>query len=216
MPTVFTDDANAYDLTITTSADWTVSSGGMPNGDNYVTGDGSIANTYNLNGDDFPMGNGTAWTVECWLYYTTARAFNEMIVNVSNLTGGGQTFWDVFLDTDEKIHYLIFNTSFGAYLECVSPSALATATWHHVVCIKETGATLRIYLNGVEVQSVSSPTGTASTPDSAAMICAGVLPGGGLPINSPSSGLRIAHLAVYNSRLSDARILAHYNAMIGS
>lgn len=212
MPDVFEDTtANSYDLTITTSADWTVSSGGMPNGDNYVTGDGSIAPTYNLNGDDFNFADGTAWTVELWVYYSSSRAFPEAIMHNAD-AGTTTTAWSVDLGSTEELTFALANTVGGSYL-VIGGGVLATGTWYHVVCVKETGNTVKMYLNNSLIGTSSSTTGTARTPTASYRLYFGTSGDGSSDITSGTSGLRVAKLAIYNAELSSGQINDHYLAM---
>lgn len=213
MPDVFLDAGpNSYDLTITTSADWTVSSGGMPNGDNYVTGDGSIAPTYNLNGDDFHIADGTAWSVECWFYYTTATAVVQCIACCGD-AGTVTNAWVLNFNASEQITFNIINTSSADYLNCGSATSLATNTWHHVVAVKETGADLKLYIDNVMVSNDLTTTGTARTPTASYRLYVGSYPDGQFDIGASSSGMRIAKLAIYNSALSSTDVDEHYVAM---
>jgi hypothetical protein len=215
MPSVFTDEAGAYDLTITTAADWTVSSGGLPNGDNYVTGDGSIDPTYNINGEDFEFIDGTAWTVEFWFYYTTATSLAQMIVcnHKPGASTGTDIEWQVYLETTEVLTFDIYNTAGGAYLSC--GYAPPTSAWQHIVCIKETGDVVKMWANNVLVASDTSATGTANDR-SDTRIYVGANGSGNADITTSSSGMRIAKLAIYNSQLSASQINDHYLAMVAT
>jgi hypothetical protein len=215
MPSVFTDEAGTYDLTITTSADWTVSTGGLPNGDNYVTGDGTIALTYNVNGDDFDLRDGTAWTVECWLYYATATAVSQLLVGVQDKDSPFANAWYMLFGADEKIDFTIANTTPGIYLQCQS-AALSTGTWYHVVGIKETGNVLKLYIDNTLVATDNTTSGTAQTPDADYYVTMGTGTDGGNDIGASSSGLRLAKVAIYNRELTAAEINDHYLAMVAT
>lgn len=215
MPDVFEDTVGTYDLTITTSADWSQNVGDMPNGDNSMSADGTVAATYNLNGDDFDFTDGTAWTVEFWIYYTTARAFLETIMICDDL-GGGDQVWHVYFDADEAAKFQIGNTIAGVYLGPVSTGALTTSTWHYVVCEKETGDVVNIYLDCTLIASDSSTSGTANAADAGSRLFFGVDGSGVGDINTGSSGVRVSKLAIYNRLLTSGEMNDHYLAMIAS
>lgn len=211
MPDVFTDEVGTYDLTITTAADWTVSSGGMPNGDNYVTGDGTIAPVYNLNGDDFNLADGTAWTIEFWLYYTTATAVVQAIMacqDAGTVTGA----WAVTFDATEQVNSSIINTGSTSFLS-VTSSPLSTNTWHHAVLIKETGNVYKLWIDNVLVATDNTTSGTVRTPTSTYRLYFGAYGDGQHDFGASSSGLRVAKLAIYNRELSSGEINEHYLAM---
>lgn len=214
MPDIFEDTVGTWDLTITTSADWTVSSGGLPNGDNYVTGDGSIAATYNTDGDAFDFSDGTAWSVEFWMYYASATAVAQQIVGVYD-NGTTTAAWRVYFESDESLRFYIENTGSGAYLDTQS-SALASGTWYYVVGIKETGNTLRLYIDTVQAASDTTTSGTARTPGGTYYVYFGTAGDGSLDMGASSSGLRISKLAIYNKQLSTSEINDHYLAMTAS
>jgi hypothetical protein len=214
MADVFTDEAGTYDLAITTAADWTVSSGGMPNGDNYVTGDGSIAATVNSNGDDFDFRDGTAWTVEFWFYYTTARAITEQIV--TNSSNGTTTYqWAIQFDANETMGFYIGNTSGGVYLSA-STGTLSTSTWYHIVCEKDTTDIVRIFVDTVQIASDTTTSGTARTPDANYWLYFGTNGAGAGDITSGTTGVRVSKLAIYNRLLTAGEKLDHYLAMAAS
>ncbi len=90
----------------------------------------------------------------------------------------------------------------------VVPSTITitdTTTWHHVVVTK-TGATSKVYIDGVDRTGTvtDSPMANSAIP-----FYVGAGNGGGEYL---SSGHQIAQFAVYPSVLSAARVLAHFNA----
>lgn len=211
--TVFTDEAGTYDLTITTDADWTVTAAAMPNGDPAVNGDGTIAETSNVNGDDFNLADGTAWTIELWLYYTTASAGAQVIL--CNGDAGTATFaWFLEFSATEQAYLHITNTASGNYLD-VQSAVLATSTWHHLVWVKETGNVLKMYHNTIPGSTDSAASGTARTPTGTYRLYLGTTSAGANDMNT-ATGLRIGHLAIYNSELSIERIAEHYLAMVAA
>ena len=214
MADVFLDAIGTRDLIITTAADWTVSSGGMPNGDNYVTGDGSIAATYYASGTELNLADGTAWSVECWVYYTTAKASLETILKCDN-AGLNQGAWELSFNSNETMIAGIINTSSTFYLTA-SSGTLATNTWHHIAMVKSTGAVLTLYHNTVAVAVDNTTTGTARTPTSTFRVYLGTYGDGTLDINSPTSGLRVAKVAIYNKALSAAELANHYLYMMAT
>ena len=214
MPSVFTDEVGTYDLTITTAADWTVSAGGLPNGDNYVTGDGSIAPTYNTSGSTFDIRTGN-WTIEFWLYFD-ATSLDRMII--TNAKAGSavasEWAWGIYLSTVEQLVFFIGNTAAGNYGLRISATLLGT-TWYYVVAQKISGtAAPVIYVNEVASSSSSSgPTGTAVTPDGTYRLYLGTDSAGNEDV---TSGLRLAKVAIYNRLLDSTEMAQHRLAMISA
>lgn len=212
MPSVFTDEANAYDLTISTAADWTVSSGGLPNGDNYVTGDGTIAATYNTNGDDFDLRDGTAWSIEFWVYFLNPTAGQIILDNSEPGLAGTTRAWTVQITSSEQILFEIVNTVNLSYLTFTTASLTANA-WHHVVLIKETGNTIKSYIDDVAGASSSAQSGTARTPGTSHRLYFGVNADGAGDLDGQ---VRVSKLAIYNKELSLAEINDHYLSMVAT
>lgn len=213
MPNVFSDaTANDYDLLIPTAADWTVSSGGLPNGDNYLTGDAAVTATYNLNGDDFHLGDGTAWTVEYWYYASSTLGGSLVIVGVEATDGSAQ-YWQAQMATGGGgIPSLSIYTSGGTYATVTySPSTLSTGAWHHIVFAKPSGTGgIKMYVDGSLFTTGSTASGTAATPTSTSRLYFGA---GSLNTGDLRTESRVSKLAIYNSELSGARVSAHYAAM---
>lgn len=213
MPDVFADEVGTYDLTITTSADWTVSSGGLPNGDNYVTGDGSVAATYNINGDDFDIRTGD-YSIEFWVYFDDTGGTRTVFMDAKNGTSTlSEIAWMIYLDSSERVNFELFNTIAGTFEKRVS-AVLATATWHYIVCVKKTGVTPVIYVNGVASSSSSvTATGTPVAPDGTFYLYFGTNADG---TNDLTSGFRISKAAFYDHELSTGEMNDHYLAMVAS
>jgi len=213
MPSVFTDEAGTYDITITTAADFTVSSGGLPNGDNYVTGDGTIAATYNLEGDDFDFFDGTAWSVEFWLYYTTASTNYEFIMQnaLAPAASFNQVCWGIFFNATEQLEFNAGNTG-GSIGVSLASGTLSTSTWYHAVFTKTASNVYTWYLNNVLSTTGSGFTGTDVTPTASYRLWFGVGADGAGDLTS-TRGTRVSKLAIYNRILNAAEINSHYLAM---
>lgn len=216
MPSIFTDSSgNDYHLTLNTAADWTIDSAVMPNGDNAAHGDGSIAATYNLNGDDFDLADGTDWTVEWWFQYSgaSAVAFAQYMILCNGLPGTSTMCWQAVWDYTETMYFSLYNTSGGVYLGVTSSAGLSTSTWHHFAAVKETGNVLKLYVDNVLVSTDNTTTGTVRVPTSAYRLYLGTAPDGTADLDYPGYGHRIGKVAIYNDELSSGRVNAHYLAM---
>lgn len=218
MPSVFTDESGTYDLTITTPADWTVSSGGMPNGDNYVTGDGSIAETSNVNGDDFHIGDGTAWSIELWYYQASATTTGQVLFGVFEAGSGtsGSACWYVNVTTGEQMQLVIGNTAAGGVWMASTSIVLTMATWYHIAFVKDAGASISLYINGALSSTTTSTSGTVRTPTSGARLYMGTDGAGNFDFGQSSSGGRLSKVAIDNVALTPDDITKDYVAMMAA
>lgn len=210
MPAIFEDIANDYDLTIGDVDAWAITTAGLPNGDNYATRDDETNTSLVLNdiGDDFDFGDGTAWTFEFWFKFTgTAVAAQVFFAN--GVPATTTMAWQVAIGSDERVTFILFNTSGGNYMT-LTTAVLGGGTWHHVVLRKNTGAQMTSVINDVADASTTTTTGTVRTPDSTYKLY--------LATNPNSSFLLwpyvdIAKVAIYNTYLSTDQIHDHYLAM---
>lgn len=84
-----------------------------------------------------------------------------------------------------------------------------TTTWHHVVCTKN-GATCKIYIDGVDRTGTVTNTTTVNNANNL------LLGTDATDASSESITGDMAHLAVYSTALSQARVTAHYNASVAT
>jgi hypothetical protein len=168
MPSVFTDGTgNGYDLTITTSADWTIHSADMPDGGNSA----SLSTTLNQNavyaGEDFCLPNGSGSerrVLSFWIEVTdntTERTIATVRTNDTATTTTNR-HWIVTMSSTEVITVQWYNTSAADYLTC-STGVLA-AGWHHIVVIFRCGSSrsVELVVDTVSVASDSTTNGTAT------------------------------------------------------
>jgi hypothetical protein len=159
-------------------------------------------------------GTTSALTLECW-FYLTANPTNR-----TPLVGFGYGFGNtslrpafLWLDTDGTIH-LWWGSSSSSFITIGSASAVSLNTWHHVVA-PLTSTEGKIRLDKADVASGSHATAIASSGQF-------MLRGGHNGTSQPSIGdhrdgsvVTIAKPAAYLSTLTDTRIDAHYDAMVG-
>lgn len=216
MVDIFTDSSgNGYHFTMPTASQWTVSSGGLPNGDNYVTGN-NVTPAYNTNGDDFDFRDGTGWTTEVWGYYTTGRGNAEVIFGLCDV-GTSTLCWTTMLDSSERWTFQIYNTGNTPYLSLQHVPVVTASTWYHVVGIKDAGSnTIRMYVNGAFAGSTNVTSGTARTPTGTFRLYLGGWGNASANMQSPSTGFRISKASVYNAALTPAEVNDHYLAMVAA
>lgn len=85
-----------------------------------------------------------------------------------------------------------------------STATLALNTWHHIVCKRAAGTTY-YYYNGAP--DSTKGTNTPNAPSTAVALGINALGG-----PNSSFGGRMAYVTFYETALSNARVLAHYNA----
>jgi hypothetical protein len=97
----------------------------------------------------------------------------------------------------------------GAVISAVSPASIVDNAWHHLVqTVDAARKTLVLYVDGVAVGSDVSATAVAPRYPAATLDLGGTR-------NLTYLTGTYAHAAVYDSALSAARVLAHYNAGLG-
>lgn len=220
MPTVFTDyGTNPIDLTITTSADWTIHSTDLANGDAAA----SLSTTRDENAfassEDMciPVGSGSeAWTLE-FVVKVGSSSDNEWVCickTNSTSTGGTNRHFDCYITSGEAVEFRWINTGGTNYLVATT-SALSAGT-HHVAVVVQSGSSrsVTIYVDGVSAATSSSTSGTAST---AASDTYEFYAGASRQANTDEMKTHhLAHLAVYDRALSTGEISDHSLAMLAA
>lgn len=149
----------------------------------------------------------TQFSVEAWLYVTSigkvAAAKYQQISGSPgdwsiSVHGGTGALWGKIYQSE----------SGAAYKEVLSGTALPLNEWVHGVMTYDDNY-LRLYINGEAVGSSNAATATRQAASTVPLAI------GRLRAGSPQTWTgRLAHVAVYGSALSPARIAAHYDATI--
>jgi hypothetical protein len=172
MPSVFTDGTgNGYDLTITTSADWTIHSADMPDGGNSASLSTTLYQNAVYAGEDFclPSTAGSdARTLSFWVNVTAKTNDRTVAVVKTNDTATTTTKrnWIVSLTASETVAATWLNTTAGNYLQ--AQTAALAAGWHHIVIIFQCGSSksITVYVDTALDVSSSSTSGTPTTATS--------------------------------------------------
>lgn len=158
----------------------------------------------------------TNFSFECWcLPYSIGQYSTGVPVD---------RLWHVFLvgsqlvilsiQSDGKLRFAVTDGANGGTLD--ASTALTVGRWNHVVAVKSgtTGpANWRIYLNGADVSTGASTTGTGNcnlTANSSLI--------GGYEVSAVVQGAfdgLIDEVAIYHSALSSTRVTAHFDAAFG-
>lgn len=219
MSSVFTDYAGDRDFLLGAAGDWTISSGGLPNGDNYAEGDGSIALSYAADGDAFRLTDGTAWTIELWFQNDTGSiGATHVILDHTKSTAAAvaDINWRLAYDNLGAINMALINSSGGNYMQAVT-GMLSGGIWYYVVIVKETGNVLRWYLRndagGADTEGSSTSTSGTVNNHSSSRLWIGTGYDGA---NDLSTNHRIAKVAIYNRILSAGERSDHFLAMVAT
>lgn len=96
----------------------------------------------------------------------------------------------------------------GAWASTPMATRLIAGIWNHIA-VKRVGSTITFYLNGAVdvVRTLSSTPGTNTSPVTIGSVTAH---------NGSWMNGRLAYVAMWNSGLSDAQILAHYNEAVAN
>ena len=175
-------------------------SGTLTNGVGFVSNNGGA---FDFDGTDdfilFPDDtnlNSQTITMESWSYLNTTIQQNSFLFEKGLVNTQYSNFFEgtIFVFRTMGLSTTSFNIASGL---------LSANSWNHIVCTYASG-TKRIYLNGVQVGSVTGLTGTISTNAN------------GPRIGAHSSGYyldgEIAISRVYTKALTAAEILQNYNA----
>jgi len=133
---------------------------------------------------DFGTGN---FTIECWLYPTTAGTLR---VISASFTSSGNAGWSFELTTGNLLTFY----AQGSY-RATSSASVPVNTWTHVA-VSRSGSTLKLFVNGVESSSVTYSASIAGL--SGLLAISGTQSGGSL-FTGYQSNFRIVNSAVYTA-----------------
>ena len=98
-------------------------------------------------GGGMPSGQGTTFTLECWVYITSLTGYNAIT------RGNGSGFYDFGITSTGAI--TLDNS--GIVNICVSATGLVTTNnWYHIALTRSTGNIYKIWLNGTNVATSSA------------------------------------------------------------
>ena len=146
---------------------------------------------------DDSLNVGDVWTVEMWVKridYRTASLIRKGHVGGMEVLINGDSFCASVA---------------GSAPLCTATVPLSESVWHHCVGVKN-GSAWKVYQDGVDVTPASPGAGTCS--DGVSEQAIGAYGGGSFFLTNA----HLDEIAVYNTALSQARVLAHYNASIGT
>lgn len=145
-------------------------------------------------------------SVEAWVKVDANDASSRGLVTKA---ASSKHEWQLMIRTDNKLRFQLLQADGSNYAVADDGTVFSTGVWHHVVGTWD-NTTIKLYVDGVEVATSTSTTGSLGGFSTA-------------PLNIGRRGLgdyyfdgSIDEVAVYESTLSPARILAHYNAGISS
>ena len=171
--------------------------------------DGGGGNGVNINGAVAALQLTGDMTAEAWVNMNSFAAQNTYLVNCSSIISRPEQTSDNYL-WSLTISSTGFMRCFWEYAgsanqTVLSTHAITTGTVHHLVIVRDTSAkTVTFFDNGVEYDTVGYAENPTAGTDSIVQI--GKRFGGG-----ELDGF-LDEVAVYNTKLSLARIQAHYNA----
>ena len=143
----------------------------------------------------------SAMTLEAWVYPTTVNsAWRDVIYK-------GNDNYYLEGTSSNSGHPVAGAIVGGVYAEAIGPNSLTANTWAHLAETYD-GATMRLYVNGVQVAS-HAQTGAIATSTNPLQI-------GGDSIYGQYFAGRIDEARIYNRALSQAEIQADMNTPVGS
>lgn len=146
------------------------------------------------------------WSAEIWFLCAGSLDHAKMLMGRENLQGS--QLWQSFLDVDNGAGG--YHKGTGGYPIVNSPDDVWTNDqWTHYVFVRD-ATSISVWLDGVQVVTLS--TSVALATGACPFTIAGPFDTVGNAANSfPGS---LAHCAFYDSALSEARIIAHRDAMV--
>lgn len=117
--------------------------------------------------DRYSPTNTNAFTVTAWV---RADVVNVAQQPVSKNAGSGNQEWVIALTSSGTAGYLVYNTAVGGFLSAFSTDVLTAGQWYHMAfTVNLSDNTSFFYLNGIQVASDSSTTGTLHSNGTAAV-----------------------------------------------
>lgn len=150
----------------------------------------------------FDFLNNAVFTIEAWVNITTADTTFRRILGHENATDG----WNLGVRSGTGFFINRIGGSGGSVLGFTPVTSLTGVTYHVVGTYD--GTSLHLYVNGVEVAGPDTSTELMGA-------VANTVRTGAFTGSAFANGV-FDELAVYSTRLSAARILAHYNAGIAA
>jgi hypothetical protein len=106
---------------------------------------------------DFDFQSGP-FTIEAWAYAVTAPYVSSIFSQYNGGSGNGWFFGSIF----GNLAFWYLDGS-GALQQFSSSTAITTGAWRFYTADRDSGGTLRLYIDGVVVGSTSAPTFQAAT-----------------------------------------------------
>jgi hypothetical protein len=199
--------ANNNNLTFFNSPTLNVATGldGIPVG---ITFDGSNDRLNTSTVSIFNIAASGNWSVEIWLKTNSSTFSNFFAWRDSTGSGNGVTT-SISLNNG-TIGMIMLQTvdSSGNGLNVSHTNNYNDNAWHHVVCTATSGGAARLYVDGVDRANTTT---ARRTNTSNRAIVVGANDFGGGTYSQFYTGTATA-VSVYNTALSAAQVLAHYNA----
>ncbi len=180
-----------------------------------LTGDADTAASFNGSTGYMDSGvdsacNGPAgdFSVEIWIKTTQSALMVAMGKVASN--AAGDDYWIGANLTAHKASFNVQNTDDPLGVTVTGSVTIDDGNWHHLVGVRD-GTTLRLYVDGAADGTASVSGASAVTPTGSLVV--GKF--GQYALNFQWNG-SIDEAAFYASKLTAARVLAHYNAGVSA
>jgi hypothetical protein len=198
--------ANNNDLTFYNSPTLNVSTG-LAGISTAITFDGTNDRLNTATVSTFNIAASNNWSIEIWIK-TNSSAFGVPIV-WRDSTGSNAGLNGALLINNGTAGLLQFLTadSGGNSLIIAHSGGYNDNAWHQVVITATNGGAIRMYIDGVDRANTSTARNTG-TSNRAIVVAANDSSGSYIQFYTGSA----AAVSVYNTALSGAQVLAHYNA----
>ena len=204
--TWFDLSGNGFNATLVNSPTWTSAQSG------YFNVSASSSQTFSVS-KPFPNITGQI-TTEAWVYFnslpttgadgTAPTVMHKGSHYTTQLTNGAQNYY--FADSSTYSYSNYGNRSIAGQI--------STGAWRQIVTTKDSGNTVRLYING-SLADTRTAFGNPLTAVDSTLWLIGYSDTDSAPNTSALITGRFAAANVYNRQLSDAEVLTNFNALRG-
>lgn len=203
--TTWSDKANSNNATIGSSVGFsgTLSDYYDKELGNWLVLDGSDDNMTISSNSSFQ--NATAFSLEMWIQPISIAA-DEMLSTL--YTSGSDFKWDLRFDTGGVLRWIVGTSSGASHSnqDLTTTDTLSTGTWYHIVATYDDSAdTMKIYIDGLQSASESTPNQGTRTGGSDDIDI-------GHRIGSYEANIKIGQYRLYNTSLTAAQVAQNYLA----
>lgn len=152
-----------------------------------------------------------SFSLECW-FQSSSAIVNEFLVG-KGFGSNGNPWQEWSLGTDASGFWSVAVSNAGTLTQISAASAPSLGVPHHIALVFTSGSKVELFGDGVSLSSAA--VAFAAVSHYSQPVTFGVLNRGGTYVSGVPAGTVIDEVAVYNTALTAAQVLAHYTAGAG-